>query len=45
MLMTHGGAKAKRFDWVFCNDFVKNNIRNGREEKDSKYSVADALTS
>jgi hypothetical protein len=40
MLITHGGGKAKRFDWGFRNDFVKIENENGRQEE---YSLAEIL--
>lgn len=40
ILMTHGGHRAKRFDWVFRNDFVIIKNENGRQEE---YSIAEIL--
>jgi len=40
MLITHGGRKAKRFDWLFRNDVVKIKNENGRQEE---YSLAEIL--
>lgn len=32
MLVTHGGdRKAKRFDWIFQNDYVRIKNENGRQ--------------
>ena len=31
MLVTHGGGKAKRFEWVFEDDYVKIKNENGRQ--------------
>jgi len=33
MLVTHGGRKAKRFNWGFQDDYVKIKNENGRQEK------------
>jgi hypothetical protein len=38
MLMTHGGRKAKHFDWGFRNDYVKIKNENERQEE---YSLAE----
>jgi hypothetical protein len=38
--MTHGGRKAKRFEWVFRNDLVKIKNENGRQEE---YSLPEIL--
>ena len=38
MLMTHGGRRAKRFDWAFRNDYVRIKNENERQED---YSLAE----
>ena len=38
MLMTHGGRRAKRFDWAFSNDYVRIKNENERQEE---YSLAE----
>ena len=38
MLMTHGGRRAKRFDWAFRNDYVRIKNENERQEE---YSLAE----
>lgn len=38
MLMTHGGRRAKRFDWAFRNDCVRIKNENERQED---YSLAE----
>jgi len=40
MLITHGGAKAKRFRWVCRDDYVIINNENKRHEE---YSLAEIL--
>ena len=40
MLMTHGGLKAKRFDWVLLNEFVKIENENGRQVE---FSLSEIL--
>jgi hypothetical protein len=40
MLITHGGRKAKRFEWLFRNDVVKIENEKGRQEE---YSLAEIL--
>jgi hypothetical protein len=40
-LMTHGGRKAKRFDWVFQDDFVK--ITN-EDQRQHVYSLDELFT-
>ena len=38
MLMTHGGRRAKRFDWAFRNGYVR--IKNENERRE-EYSLAE----
>jgi hypothetical protein len=40
MLITHGGGKAKRFDWVCCGDYVIIDNENRRHEE---YSLVEIL--
>ena len=40
MLMTHGGRRAKRFDWAFGNDYVRIKNENERQEE---YSLAEVF--
>lgn len=41
MLMTHGGRRAKRFDWVFRNDYV---IIKNENERQEEYSLPEIFT-
>jgi len=43
MLVTHGGRKAKRFDWVFQDDYVKIKNENGRQEDYSLAEIFDII--
>lgn len=43
MLVTHGGSKAKWFDWVFQNDYVKIKNENGRQEEYSLTEIFDII--
>ncbi len=38
--MTHGGSRAKRFDWAFRNDYVIIKNENGRQEE---YSLTEVF--
>ena len=40
MLITHGGGKAKRFDWVSRDDYV---IIKNENERQEQYSLAEIL--
>jgi hypothetical protein len=44
MLITHGGRKAKSFNWLFCNNVVEINNMNGRQERYSLTEIFAVLS-
>jgi hypothetical protein len=43
MLVTHGGGKAKRFNWVLQDDYVKIKNENGRQEEYPLGEIFDVM--
>jgi len=43
MLVTHGGRKAKRFDWLLQDNYVKIKNENGRQEEYPLGEILDVL--